>query len=144
MMRIRFELKKPSRLGNAFCNYIIKWLRTELLRNCDYTSIQLRLDLLQLSSWIDWMTPSHKVTSREFIRLVCQNIKWRRVRNSYIIYIDEHIMFPGTRTPLYRIVKFVDNGNELVRGTFFLTILFSKYQQHIYEYWSAFKIMTQH
>lgn len=143
MTRIRFELNRPQKIAIAFCTYIIRWLRVDITRSVDYEALQLRVDLLKVASWIDWRIEPSNLQAKEVVRIICNSLKWKQVRNSYIIYIDDSKCFPGTFTPIAKIARFLDCGNEVIKGSYFITSVMLRYQENIYDYWAGFKIRTQ-
>lgn len=142
-MNITFEVKNPNDIAVLFCRYIIRWLKREIVRDTNFESVQLRLDLLQLASWVHWVHKPQKIDAKQFVRLVINSLVYERRKNRYTITIDRHKLFPGTLTPLYKVVKFVDIGNDVIKGSYFLKHKEVKYQYNIYDYWAAFKIRLQ-
>ena len=143
-MNISFQIKNPNQIANIFCRYIIRWIRVDLVRETNFNSVQLRLDLLQYASWVNFNNGKfQRISAKRFIQLVCDSLIYQKRKNTYTITINKNKLFPGTTTPLYKIVKFVDIGNDIVRGSYFLKRLEIKYTDNIYDYWASFKIRLQ-
>lgn len=142
-MRIHFTVKKPNIVTVLFCRYIIKWIRTELMRETNFEALQLRIDLLEAASWMSWSSKPDNITAKQVVRAVCNSLKWERRKNKFTITIDPRKRFPNSYNSLESVCRFLDEGNDVVRGCYFLKQIEIKYQTNIYDYWAAFKIRTQ-
>ena len=142
-MNIQFSVKKQTQLSHRFCKYIIRWIKHDLKHKRNREALQLRLDLLQFASWIHWIGEPRVVTASEFINAVNECISYTVRKNTFIIYVDENKMLTGTYTPVSKIMRFVDYGNEAVSGTMFFASIFLKYEKSIQDYWFAYKIRAQ-
>lgn len=142
-MTIEFDLPKTTKNSYKFCNYIVTWLKRELLQ-CNLEAIELRLALLEHATWIKWIDRTHPIISaRRFLRILSECICWTCVRGHFIIYIDNRRLFPGTYNTVEQVMRFINFGNELLPGCYFLSRIMLRYQARIYDYWFAFRIMTQ-
>lgn len=142
-MKIHFIVKKPNNVAILFCRYIIRWIKVELLRDTDFESLQLRIDLLKAASWMEWQNIPQKITAKQVVKLICNSLIWEKRKNKFTIRIDPRKRFPNSFNSLESVARFLDIGNDVVRGSYFLKKIELKYQTNIYDYWAAFKIRIQ-
>lgn len=142
-MIIEFKVNKVTQTSNRFCRYILKWIKHDILTKRGKKAIQMRLDLLPYMHWMSWVGKPHNISADMFIRQVANSISYTIRNNTFIIFIDEYRVLPGTYTPILKIVKYIDYGNELVAGTMFFSSVMLIYRKRIYDYWFAYKLRAQ-
>ena len=143
MIKIHFIVKKPRKLHIMFCNYILRWLQNDVRREMRIDKVQVRADLLRYASFMKWYRDPGKVTAYEVINSICNSISYRRVKNDYIFDIDPSINFPNSSTPVEVVARFIDFGNESIRGCYFITNVFRRYQENMLKYYLAFKFRVR-
>ena len=114
--------EKRINLAQTLTDYI----RTRLLEYKDimnpvYQKLEIRCVFLLQLDWIDWIQKPESFDIDSIITEIIRNVVYKfSDPDLATIYItDEH--FSNTNTPISRIVKFLDQGNELVQGSFFIT-----------------------
>ena len=142
-MKIEFTVKKETQTAHRFCKYIIRWLRNDICKLYNKPSLQMRLMLLESADWITWKGKSKKINPSEFVNHASECLSYTVRNNHFIIYVDENKLLPGTYTPIYKLMRFIDYGNENIQGVMLFSSIFYKYQKSIYDYWFAYKILSQ-
>lgn len=143
MIQIEFKSKHETRVSHIFCKYIIKCIQKDFKSKRSYDSLQLRLDLLQYADWMRWIGKPYKIDARTFINYVCNSVSYTVRQNNFIIYIDDRKFLPGTYTPILKVLRYVDFGNELVPGCMFFSSILLAYSKKIYDYYNSFITITQ-
>lgn len=143
-MRLHFSLPLKKPIGSRnFCEFIIRWIRSDILTKTNLDKLQIRVDMLSSASWIDWLSKPKKLDARNVCNQVIQCFEYKKQKNEYVIYLNPYKLFPGTRTPIEKIARFLDKGNDAVSGTYFISSILSKYNKSIYKYWRAFCLRSQ-
>lgn len=143
MITIELRVKKETQTAHKFCKYIIHWIKKDFMAGRNRESIQLRLDLLQNASWMKWIGKPKKITAESFISYVNSCLSYTVRQNNFLIYIDDRKLLPGSYTPISKVIRYIDYGNELVPGCMFFTSILRGYRKSIDTFWFAFKIKTQ-
>lgn len=143
-MKLEFSLPVNKPIGSQrFCEFIIKWLRADICRQTNMQKLQTRVDLLLSASWIDWIRKPTKLDAMSVCKTIVQCFEYKNHQSHYIIYLNPNKLFPGTRTPVERISRFLDKGNDIVKGTYFISSILLHYRKSIYRYWRAFCLRSQ-
>lgn len=143
-MKLNFELSLKKPIGSRnFCKFIIKWLQRDIQNQSNMQKLQIRVDMLPLMDWFSWKSKPQKLSAKHVCQVISQNIEVKKQKSMYIIFLNPYRLFPGTNTPIERIARFLDKGNEVVSGTYFISSILSKYKKSIYKYWRAFQLRSQ-
>lgn len=143
MITIEFKVKKQTQTAHRFCKYIIHWIKRDFKSRRNREAIQLRLDLLQHASWMKWIGNPHKIDAETFVSYVNSCLSYTVRQNTFIIYIDDRKVLPGTYTPISKVLRYVDYGNELVPGCMIFTSILRSYRKSIDTFWFVYKLKAQ-
>lgn len=143
-MKISFELPSEVRRHSIlFVRLLVKCLRNDISELFRSPKVKMRASLMLASTWIDWEQRPAKVDIEMLEKCVRNSVQYRRHNNSFYIGFDANLLLPGTRTPIYRIIRFINYGNEDIKGCYLFSKLFLKYQKNIYKYWRAYFLRSQ-
>lgn len=142
-MKIEFKLNssdnKELELVDDFCKSLISNIKSDILKSANFNKIKLYEDALLNAKWINWIKKPKRINMINLIKYIVDKITYRsRKKHRYIIYIKPTIMLPGSKTPLERVARFLDKGNEVYKGTFFINKVFMKYRVNINNYWKSY------
>lgn len=118
LVRMQFEGLDSSDYGmiGDFLNWLCDKIKIYINSESNRRKIELRLDYISKQKWIDWIGVSY-LTTDEIIATIKQSIKWRRRKLTWEIYFDNRVMIPNTRTPITKLIAFLDHGDNRVKGT---------------------------
>lgn len=142
-MRIEFHLESKDKdelsLAEDFCKLLVSNIKEDILRYTNYNKLELYEDSLINSNWINWKHKPSSINMKKLIKYIANSITYKSGRkHKYVIYIKSTIMLPNSYTPLERVARFLDKGNEIYRGTFFISKIFMKYRANIKKYWRSY------
>ena len=142
-MKVFIELPiYRKRSGDLFCRYIMNSLRAEIKKLSEDPKVVLRVSLLQSANWINWNSRPN-ITSKRVCEEIANSLEYKKYKNSYVIQIDSHTKLTGTDNTVDSIARFINYGNDYVRGSYVFSRLFKRYNNKIYEYWRAFLLRSQ-
>lgn len=142
-MNIFIELPNyRKRSASLFCRYIIKMLRADIERLSDNPKVIMRVSLLQSANWISW-NGKPSITTKRVCKAIANSLSYKCYKNHYVIQIDSHTKLAGTNTTVDSIARFINYGNDYVRGSYVFSNLFKRYSNKIYKYWRAFLLRSQ-
>lgn len=141
-MKIEFKLtssnKKELAIIDDFCNLIVSNIKSDILNNTNLHKLSLYEDSIINADWIDWIRKPKYINMAKLIRYIVNHITYKsRKKHRYIIYIDNKLI-PNSKTPIDRLARFLDKGNEEYKGTFFISKVFMKYSINIDKYWKSY------
>lgn len=142
-MRIEFELPKYNIIVRGFCNYILRWLRHEIRQKTRISALQLRVDTLLEIELVDWINKPRELNAKQILEDILRSLRWRRFRNRYIIDFNPKVKLRNSNTPLVLVAKYLNYGCVNIRGCYFISRIFHKYQQNIFKYWTVYKIQSR-
>ena len=143
-MKVQFNLDyklRPS--GIRFSKFLLRYVKNDFRVAFVDKRVRFRFELLLESNWITWSNNFKKPSIRQIQKFILDAIQYRRIRNTYIIDINPTIMLPGTDVTIYSIVRFINYGNDAVKGCYLFSRIFDKYQKNIINYWRAYFIRSQ-
>lgn len=138
-MKIEFILPKHNIISKSFCNYVVRWVRRDLSKHTNMSALQLRLDTLLDINFVEWEQKPDHIAAKLILKEILQNIEWVRFRNRYIVRINPSAYFPNSKTKLELVVRYINYGSLNVRGCFFISNIFLRYQESIYRYWALYR-----
>lgn len=143
-MKIQFNLDyklRPS--GIRFSKFLLRFIKNDFRLAFIDKRVKLRFELLMESTWITWSNNIRKPSIYQIQKYILDSIEYRRIRNTFIIDINPRTMLPGTNVTIYSIVRFINYGNDRVKGCYLFSRIFDKYQKNIINYWRAYFIRSQ-
>lgn len=143
-MKIQFQLmgsnEKEIELMDEFCRSLVKQIKKEIIDLMPLEKLQAREKDMLNATWILWRgnKPKH-INMIKLARFITRNIRYKKRRgHRYLIEINPAILMPHSKNSIEQIARFLDKGNEMSPGTFFLSRVFMKYRTSIDEYWNAY------
>jgi len=142
-MKIIFKItskdKEELSIVNDFCNMLVSEIKSDILNNVNYYKLSLYEDSLIKSSWIIWKRTPRKIDMKKLVNLIVDSIVCTNLRKGrHMISVDNSVILPNSYTSIERVARFLDRGNELYNGTFFISKIFMKYQKRINDYWKSY------
>ena len=102
-------------------NYFIDWLLDVITMQCQAAIQPRKLEKLSkhiVANNILNLTQSQQANFnlyREMLK-VSRSLRWRKVKDYYIIYVPHNVFVSGTNIPLSRLSRFVSYGDLNVKG----------------------------
>lgn len=137
ILSVPYHRQKSAR---RFCRFIIKNLQNNIKRFSEDPQVEMRLSLLEAS---DWINSSRKLNAKSVCNDIANALEYARQRDDFIIRFNPRKRLTGTSVSIYSIVRYINYGNEYVKGCYIFSNMFSRYQSKIYNYWRAFLIRNQ-
>lgn len=118
LVRMRFENLDEQELQyiKGFLNWICEKIFIYLNRVANRKRIEARLEYIKKVKWISWVG-SQDITTDMLMNAIQQCFKIRKRKEIWEIYFDDRVMIPNTRTPITKFLRFIDNGDNKVKGT---------------------------
>lgn len=140
-MKIEFKVEHNSRkMARIFCQDVIRDLQRRICTEYNYYKMKIRVDSLVDAEWMRWKTKPRSLSVRNVMKIISNNFIYNNYGTSYIIYQNPRKLFPNSETPIYRVLRFLDYGNESIRGTYFVSTLMRYYQNNIYKLFYTFQL----
>lgn len=134
-MRIEFDLVPSNDKESEILPDFLKMLLDNIKSDIMSESIPAKLNLLEHdllnAEWILWTSVKPKnINMMSLLRMIVKNITiYARKNNNYIIRINPMIMYPGTKTKLDTIARFIDKGTETCPATCTISKVFNEYNE---------------
>lgn len=118
LVRMRFEniTEAEQNMIRGFLNWLCSKIFIYLNRPANRKRIEARLDYIKKVKWINWVGPKD-ITIDDLMSSIKKCFKIRKKKELWEIYFDDRVMIPNTRTPVTRFLRFMDSGDNLVKGT---------------------------
>ena len=143
-MRIYIELPKRLRhSGVIFSRFIISHLQSDVNKLLQDSRVRTRIAYVLASEWIRDRELLSKLDEDALQSYIEDAIRYKRFEDYYIIEFDPNVALPNSRVSVESIIRFVNYGNESMKGCYLFSKLFLKYQKNIYKYWRAFCLRSQ-
>lgn len=141
-MIIEFNLEYMSKTQREiipeFLDGFVSQLKREIVRDTIPAKMKLReIDILN-ASWIRWKKKPKHINMKSLVNYIVGNIRWVKRDNYFIIEMNRSTLMPNSHTSLYAIARFLDRGNNVMKGTAFISKVFNKYRKCINDYWKSF------
>lgn len=142
-MRIEFELQYSSKdemeLRNDFCSFIVNNIKNDILRNINMSKILSKEYSILNASWISWINKPTSINFYSLIDKIVDSITFITRENSeYVILLNRKSLIPNSNTRLEKLARFIDKGNSAIKGTYFISSIFTKYEENIQKYWKRY------
>ena len=139
-MRIEFVLPKHNLVARSFCNLMVRWIKNDIRRHTNMFALQIRINQMLEDNLIQWVGKAEDVSALQLLNIVLKHIDWGMIRKRYIIEIDPRAVFPNSTTSLALIVRYINYGTLSVKGCFFVSNVFRKYQENVYRYFLMYRM----
>lgn len=118
LVRMRFEnlTENEYKMIRGFLKWLCEKIFIYLNRAANRRRIEARLEYIKKVKWIVW-TGSKDITVDELMNAVHKCFKVRKRKELWEIYFDDRVMIPNTITPITKFLRFLDNGDNIVKGT---------------------------
>ena len=143
LVRMRFEDLSEEEYG--MIRGFLKWLCEKIFIYLDRTAnrrrIESRLEYIKRAKWIDWVGP-RDITVDMLMQSVQQCFKIRKRKSIWEIYFDDRVMIPNTRTPITKFLRFIDSGDNNVKGTGMIQFIRRKFTHiQLNKWWVTYIMM---
>lgn len=140
LVRMRFEnlTDDEYKMIRGFLNWLCEKIFIYLNRDANRKRIEVRLEYIKKARWVDWVG-SKDITVDDLMVAIRQCFKVRKKRLIWEIIFDNRVMIPNTRTPITKFLRFMDNGDNLVRGTGMIQFIRRKFTHlQLNKWWKAY------
>jgi len=142
-VKIEFYLKgedeEEINLMTDFLKQIVFDIKIEIFNNVVPDKMQSKEQDILNVPWINWIKKPENLNVNMLVNLIINSIKFvERKDHSYIIAINPSIRIPNSSTPISMLARFLDKGNDITPGTFFITKIFNEYRDNMAKYWDDY------
>ena len=143
LVRMRFENLEEAERG--MIKDFLKWLCEKIFIYLDRVAnkdrIEARLSYIKRVRWVDW-TGSKDITVDDLMIAIQKSFKIRKRKEIWEIYFDDRVMIPNTRTPITKFLRFMDNGDNIVKGTGMIQFIRRKFTHlQLNRWWKTYIMM---
>lgn len=141
-MIIRFNLecmsKRQREIIPEFLDGLVSQLKGEIVRSTTPSKLLMREQYILNASWIRWKKKPRHINMKSLINYIVGCIQWVERDDNYIIEVNRLRLIPNSYTSIYALARFLDRGNNVMKGTSFMSKVFHKYRLNINDYWKSF------
>lgn len=140
LVRMRFEnLTDGEReMIRGFLNWLCEKIFIYLNRDANRKRIEARLGYLKKARWIEWVG-SKDITVDMLMINIKKCFKVRKKKSIWEIYFDNRVLIPNTRTPMIKFLKFIDSGDNIIKGTGMIQFVKRKFNHiQLNKWWKAY------
>lgn len=131
----------------SFCKYLVEDIKDSIEHNINYTKLLQREKYLLSARWIRWSygVPS-SINMIQLVNRIINSITFSRraTQGRYVVYMNPREYLYGSSTKLLTVARFLDKGNEKVRGMYFISSVINRYTRNINRYWKAYASAKLH
>ena len=115
------EVKQVSDFCNWLCNVIFAKINSKINK----LKIDSRLDyILYKVTWINWKSNKEKITVNQIMETIFESLTYKEYRNNiWKLEINSDILIPYSNSSIERLVRFLDYGNNDVKGMGLFSVL---------------------
>lgn len=143
LVRMRFEnlTDDEHEMIRGFLNWLCEKIFIYLNREANRKRIEARMSYIQRARWIEW-TGSKDITVDMLMDAVKKCFKVRKRKMIWEIYFDNRVLIPNTRTPITKFLRFIDNGDNLVKGTGIIQFIRRKFNHiQLNRWWKTYILL---
>lgn len=139
--RINTSDDKELKLVGKFNEQLIQYI-TDMIDTKQLTRLLLlrRNYIVDEATWIEWRTSKPNINVKQIASLILEAFKIEKDnKGRFNITFDNNIIIPNTNTSLARLIRFLNVGDNKIRGTGFLSNILIKINNFkINELWQSF------
>lgn len=124
----------------SFCSYLLAEIQEEIANNINYRKMESREKYLISAKWMRWTSRVYHINMISLAYRIANSFicTKREMNGQYVIQIDPKLYMYNSKTKLSTVARFLDKGNEKVRGTWFISSVLNRYTRNINRYWYAY------
>lgn len=140
LVRMQFENLTDDERDRIrdFLNWLCEKISIYMNRDANKRRIDARLNYIKRARWIEWIS-SKDITTDMIMASIKKCFKIRKRKETWEIYFDNRVLIPNTRTPITKFLKFIDNGDNIVKGTGMIQFIRRKFNHvQLNKWWKAY------
>ncbi len=140
LVRMQFENLTDDERDRIrdFLNWLCEKIFIYMNRDANKRRIDARLNYIKRARWIEWIS-SKDITTDMIMASIKKCFKIRKRKETWEIYFDNRVLIPNTRTPITKFLKFIDNGDNIVKGTGMIQFIRRKFNHvQLNKWWKAY------
>lgn len=140
LVRMQFENLTDDERDRIrdFLNWLCEKIFIYMNRDANKRRIDARLNYIKRARWIEWIS-SKDITTDMIMASIRKCFKIRKRKETWEIYFDNRVLIPNTRTPITKFLKFIDNGDNIVKGTGMIQFIRRKFNHvQLNKWWKAY------
>lgn len=140
LVRMQFENLTDDERDRIrdFLNWLCEKIFIYMNRDANKRRIDVRLNYIKRARWIEWIS-SKDITTDMIMASIKKCFKIRKRKETWEIYFDNRVLIPNTRTPITKFLKFIDNGDNIVKGTGMIQFIRRKFNHvQLNKWWKAY------
>lgn len=134
----KYMSKRQKEIIPEFLDGLVAQLKREIVRSTSLSKLLIRERYILNATWIRWKKKPRHINMKSLVNYIVGSIQWVERDNSYIIEVNRAKLIPNSYTSIYALARFLDRGNNLIKGTSFISKVFHKYRLKINDYWKSF------
>ncbi len=119
-MIVRMQFQDLTDDEHKLIREFLKWLCEKIFiylnREANRKRIRMRLEYIKKLGWISWID-TKDITEDEILQAIKQSFRIRKRKLTWYIEFDDRVMIPHTKTPITKLIRFIDHGDGIVAGT---------------------------
>ena len=140
LVRMRFE--NLTETERSYIRDFLKWLCEKIFiyldRAANRRKIEARLNYIKRVRWIDWVG-ERDITTDELMQSIQKCFKIRKRKELWEIYFSDSVLIPNTRTPVTKFLRFIDHGDNIVKGTGMIQFIRRKFTHlQLNKWWQTY------
>lgn len=143
LVRMRFEnlTDNERSMIRGFLNWLCDKIFIYLNKDANRKRIEARLEYMKKVRWVEWIG-SKDITVDMLMEAVRKCFKIRKRKELWEIYFDNRVMIPNTRTPITKFLRFMDNGDNIVKGTGMIQFIRRRFNyMQLNKWWKAYVML---
>ena len=122
-----------------FCNALLKEIKSDILSHINYIQMNKREKYLIEAKFIKWIDKPESINMSKICNFIVRSFKCKNLKNNiYSISIDNSIRLPNSKTKIDKVARFLDQGNENIQPTQFISRILRFYMKNINSYWKSY------
>ena len=138
---MKLGIKNPDKLDlDDFCDYILKYIKKDLLSRVDLLKCKTRDDILAKINAKHYNGKKIQISTAELLKMGILSLKWHKnSQKNYEIVFDTKQTVYNSDVPIERVMRLIEYGTEEVTPLPFFKPLFEEFAKNIQEWYNIYE-----
>ena len=135
-----FTILANKYIDDYFIEWLIDVIRHKIISQIDNKRIHIFNDIVNDNQIFNEVNPNIKVKFdvRKAIILALNSMRYRRIKNVYIIDIGNNILFPHYQVKLDTVCRLLNYGNTQIKGYPIFSQVFNDIRKNLKQYYQEY------
>lgn len=135
-----FTILANKYIDDYFIEWLIDIIRHKIILQIDNKRIHIFNDIVNDNEIFNKVNPNINVKFdvRKAIILALNSMRYRRIKNVYIIDIGNNILFPNYQVKLDTVCRLLNYGNTQIKGYPIFTQVFNDIRKNLVQYYQEY------